>query len=365
MLKKHTSRFLETRSRIRAKRNTNDLIYQKKITKNMINMLNNLKKFKTFYKKLSKEKKDVLVNYKGNGYININSYLYNNLKIKDFEINNAFIANIKSYFSDNTKSLIDLKSINPGNIKTLLELYVNKNIIEKINTIDEILKDKDIPKLVGNEILFRGTKEHTLTTNKSKVGDIVVSKSYISTSTEQEISENFTYSWNKNQSNLCCMHVLHGLKDVPYIYIPWGIKKAHNYEQMHILQSYGDEFEYMLPRGMKFRITKIENKIIRKAYSSIKKISFSKLDKLISTTKKTLLNSGTTKKLNNNNVRNIFNKTNLRIKTFHLEYVEQEVLEKIPNYSYEKSANIHITPILEDDTTSKSTKLIKNETIYV
>ena len=340
-----------------------DLMYQKEITKKMIKMMNNLKKFKMFYKKLSKDKKEVLANYKGIGYVSINRYLYNNNQIKDITIDDKFIANIKSYFSANTKSLINLKSVNPGNIKTLLELYVNKNIVEQINILDEIFNDKDIPRLTGNEILFRGTKDHTLTTDKSKVGDLIVLNSYLSTSTEQTISENFALSWNlkKSKSNICCMYILHGLKNVPYIYIPWMIKKAHSYEKMQVSETAGDEFEYMLPRGLKFNIIKIENKIFRKPFTSIKNISFANLDKLVLTTRKSLLNSRATKKLNNDNIRRIFNKTNIRIKTFHLEYIGQEVLEKIPNYIYSESTNMHIKPILEDDNKASKKKILFND----
>jgi hypothetical protein len=105
---------------------------------------------------------------------------------------------------------------------------------------------------------------------------------------------------------------------------------------------------------MKFKITKIEKKIFKNSFGSTKNISFSKLDKMISTNTKTLLNSSNTKKLNNNNVRRIFDKTNFRIKTYHLEYIEQETLEKIPNYVYNQSANIHIQPILDGQCKTKN-----------
>lgn len=345
----------------------NDLFFQRDTTKKILVMLNNLKKFKIFYKKLNKAQKDVLYYYKGIGYININSYLYNNYKIKDFYINNKFIEDIKPYFSDNTRSLIDLKSINPSNIKKLLELYINKNTVDKINLIDEIFTEPNIPKLSGNEILFRGTRDHTLTTDKSKVGDIIVSKNYMSTSTEQNISESFTPLWNKkkNKKHICCMYILHGLKDVPYIYIPWNIKKAHNYEKMYIEQYSYDEFEYLLPRSLKFKIIKIENRIIKPTFASIKRLSFNKLDKFIARTRKTLHiprtrktlhNPKSTKKINNNNIRRIFDKINKRIKTYHIEYIGQEPLAKISDYIYNPSVNIHISPILEDGASPKSKK---------
>ena len=310
-------------------------------------MVNNLKNFKMVYKKFTKDTKEALIFYKSYGYHMMNSYLYNNLKIKELYINPYFIREIRKYYSANTKQLIDLTSINPGNVQSLIELYVNKNIVEKINILDKIFLIDNIPKLSGDEILYRGTNKHSITKKSSKVGDIVVSKNFMSTSTELNISENFTFLYmpmgkqKKTQNNdMCCMYVLHGLKDIPYVYIPWFITKAHVFEKLLISQIPSDEFEFLLPRGLKFKITKIESKVYR--YSMTKNMSFSNLDKIISTSKQNNLSSSKIKTLNNNNVRRIFEKTNKKILTYHLEYVGQEPLTPIPKYNYDSSINIHI-----------------------
>jgi hypothetical protein len=333
------------------------LKYQRDVTKKMVMMMNNLKKFKTFYKQLGKVQKDTLIYYKGNGFMDINSYLYNGLKIKDFMINSLFIKKIKKYYSENTKSLLDLRSINPSNIKPLLELHVNKNIVEPINILDGIMQHKDIPKLTGNEVLYRGTRGHSVTSPKSRVGDEVIFNNFMSTSTELGVSENFAMKWNhssKSQdSNLCCMYMIYGLKDIPYLYIPWNIIKAHEFEKTLITQVSGDEFEYLLPRGLKFKITKIESKTYHENWVSTKKLSFSKLDKIVSATKQSKLDSGNNQKLDNNNVRQIFEKTNLKITTYHLEYVSQETITNVPNYVFTSTTNIHIEPTQETTITQK------------
>jgi hypothetical protein len=341
----------------KTRKNTNtkkDLMHRSETTKKMIRMLSNLRKFKVFYKKLSKEQKAVLAYYKSFGYVAMNQYLYNNKSIKELNIDNLFIQKLKDYYSENTKSLIDLKSINPGNIKQIVELYINKQVIEKINSMDDLFKLPDIPKLEGNEYLYRGTNDHTETTKKSKVGDIITYNNYLSTSTLKDISEEFVGSWrqNKKSNNLCCMYILHNLKDIPFIYIPWQIKKAHIFEKTDISQVSSDEFEYLLPRGLKFKIIKIESKIYH-GYGSTKKLSFSKLDKIITLTS----SKYNSIKLNDNSVQKIFDKTNKKITTYHLEYVGQEPVEKLPLFEYNAKINLHITPETKEDITSSKQKI--------
>ena len=185
-----------------------DLRHQRKITTQIITMANNLKKFKMFYKKLFKNEKETLQDYKYSGYIEINKYLYEGLKMKEFRIDNLFINNIKKYFSANTKSIVDLQSINPGNIKPFIELYVNKKIVEQINTIDKIFKHPNIINLTGNEILYRGTHGHSFTNAKHKIGDIVVSKNFMSCSIEQNISEFFAKPTFKDKIKIKILFVV-------------------------------------------------------------------------------------------------------------------------------------------------------------
>ena len=194
---------------------------KKEKAKKIISMLSNLKKFTLFYKNLKPIDKEALQNYKYNGYIEINKYLFNGVKLNDLYINNGlFLTKIKKYFSKDTINFMDIKSINPGNIKPMVELYINKTIVEQINTIDKIFKSPNIQKLQGNELLYRGTRGHSITTKNSRVGDEVIFKNYISTSTDQSISERFMFN-PKVKDKLCCMYIFHNMKDVPFIYLPW------------------------------------------------------------------------------------------------------------------------------------------------
>ena len=283
--RKSISRNIFSRSRKSSSRRS--ISDKKEKARKIISMLSNLKKFTLFYKNLKSDEKEALQNYKYDGYIKINKYLYDGIKINDLFINNyEFISKIKKYFSKDTINFIDIKSINPGNIKPMVELYVNKTIVEQINTIDKIFQSPNIQKLQGNELLYRGTRGHSITTKDSRVGDEVIFKNYISTSTEQSISENFIFQGNPKEK-VCCMYIFHNMKDVPFIYLPWEIKNSDKLSKKTISQSFDDEFEFLLPRGLKFKVIKKEL-IDYKSNDNwdtskiMKKMSFDKFAKLLS-----------------------------------------------------------------------------------
>jgi len=319
---------------------------KKEKTKKIISMLSNLKKFTLFYKNLKSDEKEALQNYKYNGYIKINKYLYDGIKVKDIYIDNLdFLSEIKKHFSKNTVNFIDIKSINPGNIKPIVELYVNKTIIEQINTIDKIFNSPNIQKLQGNEILYRGTGGHSITTKNSRVGDEVIFKNYISTSTEQSISESFMFQHNPREK-VCCMYIFHNMKDVPFVYLPWEIKNSDKLSKKIISQTFSDEFEFLLPRGLKFKIIKKElidfkNNNTRSIFKSIKKIPFDKFAKLLSNAG-ILIDKMNLSKMNDEDFKKLYDKISNKILTYHLEYISQEPVEVLPSFVYNSKINLHI-----------------------
>ena len=121
---------------------------------------------------------------------------------------------------------------------------------------------------------------------------------------------------------LCCLYILYGLKDVPYIYLPWSITK-NKQMKAHISQSIYDEFEYLLPRNLKFKIKKID-KLVDERVSSSSSITFEKLNKLMKKTKNS----------------NLYKKINGKIKVYHLDFVEQLPVEPLPAYIY--NPKIHL-----------------------
>lgn len=338
---------------IKGKSNNDNSYIQRTKTKKIITMLSNLKKFTDFYKKLSADDKKTLQNYKYNDYIEINKYLYNGNKLKDLYIDQyEFLDKIKSLYSKNTVQLLNIKSINPGNIKQYVELYVNKNIVEQINAIDKIFSSPNIQKLNGDEILYRGTMGHSITKPTSRIGNELIFKNFISTSTEQTISERFMYQrLNKNKEKHCCMYIFHNMKDVPFIYLPWQIENSQKLHKKYISQAMADEFEFLLPRGLKFKIIKkelinyktIENRFI---LNQFKKLSFDKLSKLLVNmgvdTNSISLSKDHLKTMDDETFKKLYNKMSMKIQAYHLEYIGQEPINPIQPYVYKSDINLHI-----------------------
>ena len=307
-------------------------------TKKILKTHSNIIKFLKFYKNISKIEKDTIQIYKGMGYIGINKYLYNNHKLKELSINEwDFNNTIKNLYSNDTKNLFNFKNINIEKLPEYIELYINNTIIKHITILDKLFINKDIPKLNGKEVLFRGRSGDTYTTSKSKIGNTLIFNSFISSSTNIDVSKNFINKINKNNVG-CCLYVLNGLKDIPYIYIPWfDIQK--NQMKSKISSSIYDEFEYLLPRNLKFKIKKIET-ILDDNISYTTQITFEKLNKIL---KKTKATTKTKAKANSDN--NILKKINNKIKIYHLDFVEHLPVEPLEPYKYDSSLQLHINKV--------------------
>ena len=292
-------------------------------TKKILKTYSNLKKFNNFYKKISKLEKDTIIGYKTIEYRDINAYLYNN-NMPNFGINKYTFEKIKTLYSNNTKDLFNYTNINFNKLPKYVELYVNTFIINRINTLDKLFTYKEISKLNGNEILFRGTSGNTYTTNKSKVGDMITFNTFMSTSTNQDLSKAFiNYKLNK-QNVICCLYILHGLKDVPYLYIP-KTDVIKTQLKSKISNAIYDEFEYLLPRNLKFKIKKIDT-VINDTITWSNPITFEKLNNIM-------------KKSKDNN---LYKKINNKIKVYHLQFVDQLPVIPLNPYKYNTTTKINL-----------------------
>ena len=302
-------------------------------TKKILKTHSNIIKFLKFYKNISKIEKDTIQIYKLSGYIGINKYLYNNHKLKELSINEwDFNNTIKNLYSNDTKNLFNFKNINIEKLPEYIELYINNTIIKHITILDKLFINKDIPKLNGKEVLFRGRSGDTYTTSKSKIGDTLIFNSFTSSSTNIDVSKNFINHKINKKNVVCCLYVLNGLKDIPYIYIPWSVHK--NQMKSKISSSIYDEFEYLLPRNLKFKIKKIET-ILDDNISYTTQITFEKLNKIL---KKTKATTKTKAKANSDN--NILKKINNKIKKYQFDFVEHLPVEPLEPYKYEPSLPI-------------------------
>jgi len=307
-------------------------------TKKILKTHSNIIKFLKFYKNISKIDKDTIQIYKLSGYIGINKYLYNNHKLKELSINEwDFNNTIKNLYSNDTKNLFNFKNINIEKLPEYIELYINNTIIKHITILDKLFINKDIPKLNGKEVLFRGRSGDTYTTSKSKIGDTLIFNSFTSSSTNIDVSKNFINHKINKKNVVCCLYVLNGLKDIPYIYIPWSVHK--NQMKSKISSSIYDEFEYLLPRNLKFKIKKIET-ILDDNISYTTQITFEKLNKIL---KKTKATTKTKAKANSDN--NILKKINNKIKIYHLDFVEHLPVEPLEPYKYDSSLQLHINKV--------------------
>ena len=309
-------------------------------TKKVLKTHSNIIKFLKFYKNISKIEKDTIQIYKGIAYIGINKYLYNNHKLKELSINEwDFNNTIKNLYSNDTKNLFNFKNINIEKLPEYIELYINNTIIKHITILDKLFINKDIPKLNGKEVLFRGTSGDTYTTSKSKIGDTLIFNSFTSSSTNIDVSKNFINHKINKKNVVCCLYVLNGLKDIPYIYIPWSVHKNQIKEK--ISSSIYDEFEYLLPRNLKFKIKKIET-ILDDNISYTTQITFAKLNKIL---KKTKANTKANTKAKANSDNNILKKINNKIKIYHLDFVEHLPVEPLEPYKYDSSLQLHINKV--------------------
>ena len=331
---------MSTIKRKTLKKSLSSKYVKKSKTKNMLIMLENLNELNKFSKSLSQVEKKVLLNYKNTFYYIINKYLYDNINnlIIDEDFINILKKDYKTTDFPALNELINLNQINFTNIHIYFKLYMN-NIINHINIIDNIFSKKDIPKLTGKEILYRGTNGHSITTNKSKINDEIIIENFCSTSTKQIIAENFiNNNYGKNnygKNNICCLYILSGLKNIPYLYLPWNINYK-NYMNTKINEVFYDEFEFLLPRRLKFKI--IKKDIISSKSFLIRntKLSFENIAKYIKNNDISIDN------LTPENIEKLSNKIDKKIITYHLEFISQEPITHIQTYDYNSNVKLEV-----------------------
>jgi hypothetical protein len=285
-LSKKQSKIKNSKVKNKVKLNTNKLVLNKehnffikkfkskktiynKSSENYLDVLVNKIKFtknhKKIFNKFSKFEKYVLSYYKGTGYQDINNYLYDE-KINKFKYPNIEFAatSIKQLCEPEIRDLVDNESNNvklseyPEYIKKRMDL-----IVKFINTIDNIFNKPLIQKIQDNDtILYRGMNLKSDMYKDYKIDDIVHFKNFMSCSLDMQTSTQFT--------GKCCLYKITNLKDVPYIYLPWSVIHEKNYytnKYNHVendrVYDFTEEFEMLLPRGLKFKITNIEKMPLR------------------------------------------------------------------------------------------------------
>ena len=229
-------------------------------------MLEMLPEFITFYKKLTPDQTKALNYYKGFGSF-FQSSLLVNYKSKDkIELKFPFT---KAQDNILYKDILGLK--NKGFIFKLwlpsadnIERYINDSYntrIKLLNLLDTIYNHQDCPKLTGKETLYRGMSMNP-SLKKLKVGGTYKFENFISTTIDRLIAEDFS----RNDF----VFVITGLRNIPCIYMP-NSKRQDDYSyakfvgEQHILDDYS---ELVLPRGLEFKIDKIQEQYITSSHST-------------------------------------------------------------------------------------------------
>lgn len=305
-----------------------------------------VKKYINFFKKLTRQEKRCLALYKGSGYMSINKYLLDG-EIKELYYNELIskrkMANILSTdYSTMANSII----IKPEMMQKYIENWIGKNIIEPINTIDNLFTNKYIAKLNGDDILYRGLSKCFI--SSSKIGDEILLTNYSSTSGDWGTAENFAYG---KQSCIC---VLKGLKDVPYIYLPWSVMSSQSDDVLDILKSdiRNTEFEILLPRNLKFKITGIDYNLV----PEYKITTYKELSHLLKSKKKNINSKSTRKQLNRpqSHGRKLSDKIFKKIPIYELEFVEMVPKKLINNWELPTGFSLKIEPSINPPNISKN-----------
>ena len=231
-------------------------------------VMNILPQFIKFIKKLTPDQIAALKYYKGPGsyfqtdlLINHNATYENEKapKIKTHELSFPFYRGVdKNLQKDILGTKVSLQY--PLWLPNMTDIpsYINNSYgirIKLLNILDTVFKHPECPKLTPNTILFRGMSD-VPDKKKIKAGETFEFKNFISTTYDRLVAERF--------SSDGYVFVLTGFTDVPCVYTP-NFKgysgNSDNYEQViTVAQVIDDLSELTLPRGLEFKIDKVEQK---------------------------------------------------------------------------------------------------------
>ncbi len=222
------------------------------------------------FNSLNSEEKKVLNNYKNTSYTYINSFLRDNYKFTNINLNTLKLI------ADYNREIPDFYSITIDNIPKYVEYGIN-NVIKSIRIMDNIFENKNAPKLSENDILYRGIQSE-YDVSKFQIGKELDMESFVSCSFNVNIAEAFAQGYIKNEIH-CCMFVIKGCKDVPFIYLQWNYANLKKISDDDFITIH-DEQEIVLPRGCKFKIIDI-HKYLPTKKQMFKNLSTDKVIKLL------------------------------------------------------------------------------------
>ena len=222
-------------------------------TRHLSQMKNVIKTFTKFYNTLDIRYIMAIAYYKGEGSRFLNEFLYSG-KIPKKYLNVPYDDDMKHSYG---KSVGEYKPSYYNIPLSKVEDYVRDGLEKRltfVNTLDKIFNMDDVPKLTGDEVLYRGVNSND-NLYKLRKNQTFTMKNFISTSLSRELSED--YAMYPNEKSV--LFIIKNCKDVPYLYIPNNnfLKKHKKLENLKITRDFA---EHLLPRNIQFKIVEVINK---------------------------------------------------------------------------------------------------------
>lgn len=221
-----------------------------------------------FFNSLKPRQKSTLQYYKHAGYVPINAYLrykpsrFNNEPEYKPEIHiSKFGPNIPNsmakQYREDYKTLTAKTSLQE--FGTFVYKYFVKTVMDSIRDLDAIFAHPKVPKIQTNlyskdsrVVLYRGV-DSIPGIRSRKPGDMITMDDFISTSFNPRVSIRFMGIGMNSPDSV--LFVMRGLQGQPYIFLDWGAVAAGKMTGLKATD-YGDEYEYLLPRGLTFRVVR-------------------------------------------------------------------------------------------------------------
>jgi len=312
-------------------------------TNKIVKMYLNIQKFKNFYKNLNASERKIIDFYKRWGYQNMNRFLYSGYKLETL-----FFPDDMGFFQEDQRKYIPkylqkfmnykTKKFIPKYIPEFITLFMNNEIINRVYEMDKLYTKPDTPKFEGTEILYRGTNGAIVTDKNTKIGDELIFKNYTSASSNKKVALSFSNLKTSDDNHSCCLFILYNMKNIPYIYLPWDdVYKHKNINNSDIKYADDDEFEYLLPRNLKFEIINIT---IGLPVNNTKSYANKKFKEINKTMKQIQMSHLEKNSLSNKDYKMVIPELFKDIKVYHLKFIEQLEIEKFPEYVYNKDIEI-------------------------
>jgi hypothetical protein len=213
--------------------------------------------YSEFYNSLKPAEKTALQYYKYAGYQPVNTFLRSgDNEIFEPEI---FITGMHDNIPNSKRVEYKAEYAKLSPKTTLQEYsafvykYFIKTAMDTIRSMDAVFARPNIPRIHGKGsapvVLYSGTSFPG--SRNIKVGDMITMPDYRSTSFSPRVSVGFMGESGTNS----VLFVMRGLQGQPYVFLDWDAVRKGTMTGLKA-GAMSDEFEYVLPRGMKFRVVK-------------------------------------------------------------------------------------------------------------